>query len=397
MKDDETNRRKDLDGAKRARDSEVIEVALPPALDRDAGGEAAPKLATPSRAPRRRLRIRRVVLAAVVLILILPIFLSLFGKDGPAAEASDEEKQKVSFTLPQTLPPAPPPSGSGSFSSPLDVPKELPQKKSASPEKTVSTSMEFTGDEATKMMQKILEARQQLKADKTAAPADAEKPDPARQGERRTIDVEPYGAVSVKVRPSTAEQSYQLLLVFPQEKKIQSTVSSFREQDVSILSRDNTVAIKLRNEKTAGDLHVVGASQIVYPVRISASETEYDDVVTIRMRAKVATGKRAPNVAAELAMAMYRRSNPAGVLVFDGQRKLLYDRDGLQMRVLYLYQAPHHLGYIFEVTNRNRSPRLIEKEKFKAPGLIMVGSEAARLEAGDSTTVYFIYQRGPNE
>lgn len=224
-------------------------------------------------------------------------------------------------------------------------------------------------------------------------------PPPVLPGRERTVDVPANGSISIKVRPSTAEQSYQTVVILSEEESIESTVTSWREQDVSTLTKGNAVLIKLRNEKAGGDLHAVGKSGIVYRLLVTPGSAEdYDAIVTVRTRGARAPGAaQAPNRAIELASAMYQRTNPAGTQVFDGEGEILYERGGLTLKARWVYETAELLGYVLEASNTRETSVLIEKERFAGAGLILAGAEAVRLEPKESTWIYLIFQRGTNE
>lgn len=257
-------------------------------------------------------------------------------------------------------------------------------------------TLEIKGEEVVELLRRLAKA-----ADEKGAVHEGKQDAPPPKvlpGRERAVDVPAGSSTQIKVRPSGVEEAYQTAVMFSEEEGIESTVTSFREQDISLLTKDNALLVKLRNPRANGDVLVVGKSGVMYRILVGpGSPEDYDAIVTVRARAARDSGGGAPNLAVALAGAMYQRSNPAGTTVYDGGRQVEYDRGGLKLTVRWVYETATLLGYVMEAENSRETPLLIEKERFASPGLILVGSEATRLDPGQKTSVYFVFQRGSDD
>lgn len=389
-------------------DEELDRQPTPVAPDPELAGEpastdaaeATEKPATSLRARFRGIRIRvgRVMLCGFALVLGLTLFRGCVG--GPSADAQPP--------APRSQPPLTSgpdiPHRSSSYAEPADVGPDSAErleqparKEKASEDSSGPTSFELSGEQAKAVMELLM----QRAADDASIEADRSAE--LVVGHERTLDMKPGDTAAVRVFPSSQSESYPTILHFADEARVEAMIKADSDVNLQVEHFKNSVTLTLKNPQASGVLHLFGASGQRYRVLYGpGTRDDYDASLTLRMLAAPENASRGPTQAAQLASAMYQRQNPAGVLVYSGRTEkapageVMYEREGLVIRVLWVYEASRLIGYIFEAENIRRSPLLVEQERFKAPGLIMAGTEKHRLEPGETTYLYFIFQRGPD-
>lgn len=347
----------------------------------------------------------RLYVSGVILMLLFAPMMRACLTEGDAASADAREQLVEPGPSRDVAVPTPPPwpqvdgryDPDHSFSG---VAADESGRRSADESRTPDDVAVFdlTGEELREFLQLYGERMGLPAAPAGTTEAEANEPAVIHAGSTRTVDADPMSTIAVHVRPSSEDATYQTLVVLSEESEIESYVGSFREQDLSIVTRANTLALKLRNPDAHGDVHVVGASGVVYRLVVAAgTDEEYDAIVTVRVAAAPVLGGQSPNRVVELMGAMYRRENPAGTIVYDGAGEILYDRGGMVLSARWVYETATLTGYVLQAQNTRDTALLIERERFTGAGLLLAASEEARLSPGQTTWVYLIFQRGPDE
>lgn len=336
-----------------------------------AGGPAP--VAQPRVAKVRRLRTRR------NLYIVAPAVLAIVGVLAAWGLAQPER------TEPPTRRERQEPAAGWVQAVPLPVP-ELPPPPVPAP-------IRLEGDEGRQFIRRLLDPPQAA-----AAPAGARQPQPGR---RRTVEIALGEAVELALRPARAEESYPTVVLFPGEEEIAEVVTSWRETDLSLLRRENTLTLKLLSADAHGEIQAVGASGAVYRifVRPAREGEEYDGAVIVRLRAMPEGSRpgRTDDGATALAAAMVQGASPAGVTILDarrdGQARPILEEGDLRLGLLWVYESAAHRGYVIEASNTGKVPLLVQKERFAGRQLLLVGAEEHVLEPGRTTRLYLVLSR----
>lgn len=281
-----------------------------------------------------------------------------------------------------------------SFSPPRRDASRPPADAPAEAESQSSATYELDAEQARAVLSAL--AERGLKID---APLPETNPKPAVQevspGATRTVHVSPQDTVTLRLALATREAPMKTLVTFSDETSIEPAVIDFPETHLDFEYQGNTLHLRRSHPKARGPIHIRGGSGHTYRLLLVPAELaeDYDGSVTIALRSDPAAGPHAPGNVEAFVRAMYLRANPVAVSVYEGAGELIYDHEGLQIRILWVYEGADLTGYVCRLDNARTGPILVERERFGGDGLLMVGAEDSLLEAGGATTLYLVYLR----
>lgn len=213
---------------------------------------------------------------------------------------------------------------------------------------------------------------------------------------------------TIRLRVPVASDARELMaaVLFP-ESGIRSAVSGWGEATLSAIPKGPYLFLRL-SKKAEGQLSVIGDSGTHYLLYLEGVEAagpgSYDAFVKI-VRPMPApesgdtrTGKgpvRKPKGALDLLRAMRLGAAWENTRILRARGELVLGTPEVELRLLYLYQAPSYLGRIYEVRNVSGRALALDASRFRASGdeLVMSALRENVIPAGGSTRLYGIFWR----
>lgn len=209
----------------------------------------------------------------------------------------------------------------------------------------------------------------------------------AQAAPARNVAHDETRAIELRLVVASGERHDACVVTFP-EDGLDSIVASWSEGDLSLERRGANLFVKLLR-RVEGDLHVIGASGVLYRLRIVAVEADGDARVRIT---RPAADARPPAPTLDLVRAMRRGEVPDGVAVRASGAAIA--RTGqAEWTCLYVYEATSRLGYVLEVKNMGEAALRVDPSRFVSDDLLCVGARELSVPAGGSTRVYLVLRR----
>jgi len=195
--------------------------------------------------------------------------------------------------------------------------------------------------------------------------------------------------IEVRVPVSTEAQHRATVVTFPEES-LEALVAGWNESDLSIERRRENLFIKLlRSAK--GDVHVLGASGVLYRLALVPADGAYDGHVRILAPKE---SKRSAPESLELirAMRLGRRPGEGTVLRAD---QAVYSSPEISARLAYVYESTSYRGYVVRMENVGASPQRLDPSRFLSKDLVLVGARELLLPPGGKTLLYLVFWKAP--
>jgi hypothetical protein len=205
--------------------------------------------------------------------------------------------------------------------------------------------------------------------------------------------------ISVRVPLSTPGHELMTTLALPEES-IETAITGWGEGDLTAIPKRGILFLRL-NRKSEGQLNVIGGSgthYLFYLKGVEASDPDsYDSYVKIRKKEDAPKAdvlpkreNRRPSGAVELVQAMRLGLHPANVKILRAGHELAFESPFLEVRLLYVYDAPSYRGMIFEVQNMTTVRQAVDASRIRGKGteLILTALKDNVLEPKSVTRLY---------
>ena len=205
--------------------------------------------------------------------------------------------------------------------------------------------------------------------------------------QERQVSFDEGRAVEVRPEVASADRHATCVVTFPEES-IEGLVAAWNEADLSIEQKRNLLFLKLLRPST-GDLHILGASGILYRLSISPGT---DTAVRI---------VRPSNRAVETPPALeFIRSLRLGRLPPDARARrggdaVLFRLGAAEVRCRNVVESSAYIGCILEVRNSGDESCRIDPSLLRSPTLVLVGAREHVVAAKSSTLLYLVFARTP--
>ncbi len=209
--------------------------------------------------------------------------------------------------------------------------------------------------------------------------------------------------VPIPVRIPIAAPGRELMttLSFPEES-IETAVAGWPEGDITAIPKRGLLFLRL-TKKSEGQLNVIGGSgthYLVYLTGVEGSSPEaYDAYLRIDRKEGPRKGavlpkrqSRRPGGALELLQAMRLGLRTEGTRILRAARELVYESSSMEIRLLYVYEAPSYRGFLYEVRNRTRDRQSVDASRLHGKGAALVLSALREnvLEPDSTTRLYAV-------
>lgn len=195
--------------------------------------------------------------------------------------------------------------------------------------------------------------------------------------------------VILRVPVSTPTEHRATVVTFP-EKALESLVSGWAEEDLSVERRGEKLFIKLLRP-AEGDLHVVGSSGRLYRLAIRPGEGEYDGHLRIRL---ARSDRRRLPVPVELIRTMRRNRRPADGRVFRADRKI-HLGISISATLMRVYEVEQYQGFVVKVRNLTARPERLDPSRFTGRDLVLLGAREMILKPEEETLLYLVFWKRP--
>ncbi len=205
--------------------------------------------------------------------------------------------------------------------------------------------------------------------------------------------------IPVRVPVSSPGQEFMTTLAFPEES-IETAITGWTDGEITAKDKRGLLFLRL-TKSSQGQMNVIGSSGTHYLLFLRGIEHPepgtYDEYLKIRRaadpRAISALPKRRearPGGAVELLQAMRLGLPSDGVRILRAARELAYESPALEIRLLYVYDAPAYQGLIYEVKNLSRERQAVDASRLRGLGnaLILSALRENVLAPGLTTRLY---------
>jgi hypothetical protein len=222
-----------------------------------------------------------------------------------------------------------------------------------------------------------------------AAQEGGERPPLLPKGDRGTATPRPSPAVEwtegvrVPVRVPVQGPGRELMttLSFPEES-IETAITGWAEAEITAVVKRGLLFLRLAR-KSEGQLSVIGGSGSHYLLYLRGVETtdpdSYDSYLKILKKEPAARSdplprrqSPRPGAAVELLQAMRLGLHPEAVKILRARRELAFESPSLEVRLLYVYDAPSYRGLVFEVKNLTSDRQAVDASRFRGRGTSLV-------------------------
>ena len=223
----------------------------------------------------------------------------------------------------------------------------------------------------------------------------------ATEPSSRTVEWKEGVAIPVRVPVATPAREFMTTLVFPEET-IETAITGWGEGDITAVQKRGLLFLRLMR-KSEGQLNVIGGSGTHYLLYIkgvgSPEPEEYDAYIKIRKRdeAKAADAipKRQnarPSGSLELLQAMRLGLRPEGVRILRAKRELAYESTALEVRLVYVYDAPSYRGMVYDVRNTSGERQSVDASRLRGRSTTLILSALREnvLEPKTTTRLYAV-------
>lgn len=195
--------------------------------------------------------------------------------------------------------------------------------------------------------------------------------------------------LEIRVPVSTDTQHRATVLTFPEES-LEALVAGWNEGELSLERRRENLFLKLL-KKAQGDVHVLGASGVLYRLRVIPAEDAYDGHVRILAPKE---SRREPSEALDLirAMRLGRKPLQGNVLRCD---QPLYGSPEWTARASYVYESQAYRGFVVRVENVAGKPVRLDPSRFVSRDLVLIGAREWMLAPGEKTLLYLVFWKQP--
>jgi len=205
--------------------------------------------------------------------------------------------------------------------------------------------------------------------------------------QERQVALDEGRAVEVRPAVASADRHATCVVTFPEES-IEGLVAAWNEADLSIEQKRNLLFLKLLRPST-GDLHVLGASGILYRLSISPGT---DTAVRIT-RPSSRPAETPP--ALEFVRSLRLGRLPPDARARRGGDAVLFRLGAAEVRCRQVVESPAYVGCILEVRNSGDAPCRVDPSLLRSPSLILVGAREHVVPAKGSTLLYLVFARTP--
>lgn len=201
----------------------------------------------------------------------------------------------------------------------------------------------------------------------------------------RHVEFEEGKAIDVRPAVAAADRHATCVVTFPEES-IEALVAAWNEADLSIEQKKNNLFLKLLRP-ASGDLHVLGASGLLYRLAISPGSDAAVRVV------------RPPTKAAEVPPALeFVRALRLGRLPPDARARrggdaVLYRMGATETRCRVVVESRGYLGYVLEVRNVGDTPHRLDPSKLRGRDLVVIGAREHVVPPKGATLLYLVFAR----
>lgn len=234
-------------------------------------------------------------------------------------------------------------------------------------------------------------------------------PGPSRPTEAASQLREWKEGKEVRLRVPVASDTLELMsaVSFP-ETGIRSAVTGWGQSALTAIQKGNLLFLRL-SKKAEGQLNVIGDSGTHYLLYLEAVDPKapggYDAFVKIVRpdQATADSGKAQagrherpkPKGALDLIRVMRLGERREGTRILRAKGELVYSSDDVELRLLFVYEAPPYLGRIYEVKNRSARKLALDASRFRAEGvdLILSGLRENVIPPGGVSRLYTIFWR----
>ena len=195
--------------------------------------------------------------------------------------------------------------------------------------------------------------------------------------------------IELRVPVTTDARHPATVVTFPEES-LEALVAGWNEGDLSVERRRQNLFVKLLR-RSEGDLHVLGASGMLYRLAVRPSEGAYDGQV--RILPPAASGRTEPEPV-ELLRAMRLGRVPARGTVLRAE-EAVYESPEIAARMAYVYDAPSYRGFVVRVENVSARSQSLDPSRFVGRDLVLVGARDLLLRPGERTLLYLVFWKAP--
>ncbi len=195
--------------------------------------------------------------------------------------------------------------------------------------------------------------------------------------------------IEVRVPVSTESRHRATVVTFPEES-LEALVAGWNENDLSIERRRENLFIKLLR-CAKGDVHVLGASGVLYRLSVVPAEDAYDGHVRILAPKE---SKRSAPESLELIRAMRLARRPADGTVLRADQAL-YRSSEISAQLAFVYESTSYRGYVVRMENVGTSPHRLDPSRFLSKDLVLAGARELLLPPGGNTLLYLVFWKAP--
>lgn len=213
----------------------------------------------------------------------------------------------------------------------------------------------------------------------------------------------------IRLRVPLATETHEVMcaVAFP-ETAIRSAVTGWGESTLTAVQKGNFLFLRL-SKQVEGQLNVIGESGTHYLLYLEAVDAKgprgYDSFVKIvrplppgevQAPRNIAKGERPkPKGALDLIRSMRLGDRREGTRVLRAKGEVVYSSPDVELRLLFVYQAPSYIGRIYEVRNLSGRKIALDASRFRAAGdeLVLSGLRENVIPPGGVSRLYTVFWR----